>query len=128
KTVHNTTDDTYAEVTAFVDSGQLTLTADIFISGENYDLDSFTYWYTTDSGSTWTEVRGATAVSNTQYNNIATGLANLTANRYGVHWVYMEVDGEHFHVLYGQGDYKVNQAEEATPPSIAPTLSISTVL
>ncbi|KKM24583.1 hypothetical protein LCGC14_1603670, partial [marine sediment metagenome] len=122
KTVHNTTDDTYAEVTAFVDSGQLTLNADIFISGENYDLDSFTYWYTTDSGSTWTEVRGSTAISNTQYNNIASGLASLTSNRYGVHWVYMEVDGEHFHVLYGQGDYKANQAEEATPPSISPNI------
>ena len=122
KTVHNTTDDTYAEVTAFVDSGELTLSADIFISGENYDLDSFTYWYTTDSGSTWTEVRGATAISNTQYNNIASGLVNLTANRYGVHWVYMEVDGEHFHVLYGQGNYKINEAEEATPPSISPNI------
>ncbi|KKN81725.1 hypothetical protein LCGC14_0316370 [marine sediment metagenome] len=122
KTVHNTTDDTYAEVTAFVDSGELTLSADIFISGENYDLDSFTYWYTTDSGSTWTEVRGATAISNSQYNNIASGLVNLTANRYGVHWVYMEVDGEHFHVLYGQGNYKINEAEEATPPSISPNI------
>lgn len=122
KTVHNTTDDTYAEVTAFVDSGELTLDADIFISGENYDLDSFTYWYTTDSGSTWTEVLGATAISNSQYNNIASGLANLTSNRYGVHWVYMEVDGEHFHVLYGQGDYKANQAEEATVPSISPDI------
>ncbi|KKK63843.1 hypothetical protein LCGC14_2990200, partial [marine sediment metagenome] len=122
KTVHNTTDDTYAEVTAFVDSGQLTLSADIFISGENYDLDSFTYWYTTDSGSTWTEVLGATAISNSQYNDVTAGLANLTANRYGVHWVYMEVDGEHFHVLYGQGNYKVNESEEATPPSISPNI------
>ena len=122
KTVHNTTDDTYADVTAFVDSGQLTLNADIFISGENYDLDSFTYWYTTDSGSTWTEVRGATQISNSQYNDITSGLSNLTANRYGVHWVYMEVDGEHFHALYGQGDYKANQAEEATPPSISPNI------
>ena len=122
KTVHNTTDDTYAEVTAFVDSGQLTLNADIFISGENYDLDSFTYWYTTDSGSTWTEVRGSTVLSNTQYNDITSGLSNLTTNRYGVHWVYMEVDGEHFHILYGQGNYKVNESEEATPPSISPNI------
>ena len=120
KTVHNTTDDTYADVTAFVDSGQLTLNADIFISGENYDLDSFTYWYTTDSGSTWTEVLGQTAISNSQYNDITAGLASLTANRYGVHWVYMEVDGEHFHVLYGQGNYKINEAEEATPPQHKP--------
>ncbi|KKN74185.1 hypothetical protein LCGC14_0392710 [marine sediment metagenome] len=122
KTVHNTTDDTYAEVTARDSGTQLTLSANIFISGESYDLDSFTYWYTTDSGSTWTEVRGTTAISNTQYNNITVGLANLTANRYGVHWVYMEADGEHFHVLYGQGNYKVNESEEATPPSISPNI------
>ncbi|KKN74740.1 hypothetical protein LCGC14_0387820 [marine sediment metagenome] len=125
KTVHNTTDDTYATVTAFVDSGQLTLDADIFISGENYDLDIFSYWYTSDSGSTWTEVNGSTAISNSQYNNIASGLASLTANRYGVHWVYMEVDGEHFHAVYGQGNYKVNEAEEATPPSILPDVVVN---
>ncbi|KKM93162.1 hypothetical protein LCGC14_1211260 [marine sediment metagenome] len=122
KTVHNTTDDTYAKVTAFVDSGELTLDGDIFISGENYDLDIFSYWYTTDSGATWTEDRGATTISNTQYNDITAGLANLIANRYGVHWVYMEVDGEHIHVVYGQGNYKVNEAEEATPPSIMPNV------
>lgn len=122
KTVHNTTDDTYAEVTAFVDSGELTLNANIFINGENYDLDSFTYWYTTDSGSTWIEVRGSTTLSNSQYNDVTSGLSNLTANRYGIHWVYMEVDGEHFHVLYGQGNYKVNESEEATPPSISPNI------
>ena len=34
--VHNLTDDTYAKVTAFVDSGELTLDADIMVSGETY--------------------------------------------------------------------------------------------
>lgn len=36
KIVYNTTDDTYAEITAFVDSGELTLDSDIMVNGENY--------------------------------------------------------------------------------------------
>jgi len=34
--VHNTTDDTYAIVSAYVDSGELTLSANIMANGENY--------------------------------------------------------------------------------------------
>ena len=37
-TVWNTTDNTYAKVTAFVDSGELTLDTDIMVNGENYRL------------------------------------------------------------------------------------------
>jgi len=36
--VWNTTDDTYAVVTAFIDSGELTLSANIMVSGEAYTL------------------------------------------------------------------------------------------
>ena len=36
--VHNTTDNTWTYVSAFVDSGELTLTDDIFVSGENYEI------------------------------------------------------------------------------------------
>ena len=36
--VWNTTDNTYAVVTAFVDSGELTLDTDIMVNGETYDL------------------------------------------------------------------------------------------
>jgi len=38
KTVWNTTDDTYTTVSAFVDSGELTLTDDIMASGEAYTV------------------------------------------------------------------------------------------
>lgn len=125
KTVHNTTDDTYAVVTAFVDSGQLTLDADIFISGETYDLDSFTYWYFNFDSSVWVEVPGSVQISNTQYNltTSGTGLATLTAAvKFGVHWVFMEIDGQHFHVVYGQGNYFANEAEEAGVPSLLPNI------
>ena len=122
KRVHNTTDDTYTEVTAFVDAGELTLRDDIFVSGENYDLDIFSYWYY--NGSAWVEVLGSTAISNTQYNDIAAGLDDLTVNRFGVHWVYMDFDG-HIHVVYGQGDYSANQAEEAVVPASLPNIAVS---
>ncbi len=122
KEVHNTTDNTYANVIAFVDSGQLTLDADIFISGETYDLDIWTACYTTDSGSTWTLVKGQTTIDNANYNNIASGLVNLTANRYAVHWVFIDLDGTHLNVVYGQGNYTVTQAKDAGVPSLLPDL------
>ncbi len=87
--------------------------------------DTFSYWYTSDGGASWTEVTGATQISSTQYNNIASGLSGLGANRYGVHWVYMDMDGEDLHVVYGQGNYKANEAEEAGVPSILPDLVVN---
>ena len=125
KSVHNTTDDTYGTITAFVDSTELTLAGDTFPDGdENYTIDFWTYhYYDGDLGpAAWVEVHGATQIDNAQYNDVATGLANFTANRYGVSWVFMEIDGLHFHVVYGQGDYKVNQAEEAGVPSSLPNI------
>ena len=125
KSVHNTTDDTYGTVTAFVDSGELTLDGDTFPLGtENYTIDFWTYhYYDGDLGpAAWVEVHGATQIDNAQYNDVATGLANFTANRYGVSWVFMEIDGQHFHVVYGQGNYKVNEAEEAGVPSSLPNI------
>lgn len=41
--VWNTTDNTYALVTAFVDAGELTLDTDIMVNGENYKL--FRSWF-----------------------------------------------------------------------------------
>ena len=125
KSVHNTTDNTYGTITAFVDSGELTLDGDTFPDGnENYNIDFWTYHYFDGDLGTpaWVEVHGATQISNSQYNDVDTGLANFTANRYGVSWVFMEIDGQHFHVVYGQGDYKVNEAEEAGVPSSLPNI------
>ena len=86
--------------------------------------DIFSYWYYDGDLGTpaWVEVTGATQISNTQYNDVATGLANLTANRYGVHWVYIDTDGENLHVVYGQGDYRANEAEEVGIPSSLPNV------
>ncbi len=125
KSVHNTTDDTYGTITAFVDSTELTLAGDTFpLGNENYEIDFWTYhYYDGDLGpAAWVEVHGATQISNSQYNDTDTGLESFTANRYGVSWVFMEIDGLHIHVVYGQGDYKVNEAEEAGVPSSLPNI------
>ena len=48
-TIHNTTDNTFTTVTAFVDSGELTLTGDIMVNGENYTL-YHARWTATEPG------------------------------------------------------------------------------
>jgi len=90
----------------------------ITTAGKNTFVDDkFTAWYY--NGAAWVPVPDQTQISNTQYNNIAAGLANLTANRYSVHWIYIGYDGS-LHAIYGQGDYKLTEAEIATVPGSIP--------
>ncbi|KKM27588.1 hypothetical protein LCGC14_1573250, partial [marine sediment metagenome] len=83
-------------------------------------------WHYNFTGGVWVEVTGQSTVSNTQYNNIAsgTGLANLTSNRYAVHWVYCDIDGSNMFLVYGQGNYTINQAEEAGIPASLPDIAL----
>lgn len=77
------------------------------------------YYRATPSG--WTPVLAQTAIDNTYYDDGSGTLAALTANRYGVHWVYQGYDGT-VHVVYGQGDYTLAEAEAAQPPSSLPDI------
>lgn len=125
KSPHNTTDDTYGLITDCVNSGELTLAADTFPLGtEAYTIDWWSYWYYNYEGSAWVELKGSTQIDNAQYNLLGsgTGRSNFTSNRYGVSWVYMDLDGHHVHVVYGQGDYTINEAEEARVPSSLPNI------
>lgn len=89
--------------------------------------DYFTYWSyigTGDSSAEWQKTaHDQTALSDRQYNDVSTpgseALANITANRYGVHWIFLDLDG-HLHVVYGQGDYKLTQAQDAALPANIP--------
>jgi hypothetical protein len=83
---------------------------DTFITG-NFEL----YYY---NGVAWIE-SDETQIPNSQYNDITTGLVNLTSNRYGVYWVYASATGDVF-VLYGQDDYTLANAEAAIPPASLP--------
>lgn len=89
------------------------------------DGSTWSYWYTEDSGSTWEEVTSQSVLTQ-HYNDIdaSPGKVALTSNRYGVHWVYMDIDGVHIHIVYGQGDYTANEAEEALVPSVLPPIVV----
>ncbi len=98
----------YAGLTRLTASGIDTSGADTFDS----------YYY---NGSVWVKVAAQSQIDNLQYNNTASGLATLTSNRYGVHWVYGHDDGDIL-VLYGQGNYSLTNAELAQPPSVLPDI------
>jgi len=82
--------------------------------------DRFTYWYR-DGGGGWTKVTGQQQIDNTHYDDGSGALATLTANRYGVHWVYIHFDSD-INVVYGQGNYKLAEAENAVLPDTVPEL------
>lgn len=80
--------------------------------------DTFTYYYRDGLGG-WTEVTSQSAIDDTNWDDGTGALNDLTANRYGVHWVFLTPDGD-VYVVYGQGDYLLSQAEAATVPSSLP--------
>ncbi len=81
--------------------------------------DRFEYWYY--NGSAWVEVLSQSQIDNANYNNIASGLAALTSNRYGVFWVFRGYDGT-VDIIYGQGNYTLSEAEAAIVPATLPDL------
>ncbi len=81
--------------------------------------DRFSYWYRLVSDSGWVEVATQSAIHQTNYDDNSGTLATLSNNKYGVHWVYLEVDDD-VNVVYGQGDYTLAQAEDAQAPAAVP--------
>lgn len=109
----------------------VTMTEGLFYSGisrvvraaRDSETDGFSgYWSYNSGTTTWTN-NAATypnQIENTLYNNTATGvLAELTVNRYGVHWIYLCGNGN-LHVVFGQGNYTLANAQAAQPPSVLP--------
>jgi hypothetical protein len=82
--------------------------------------DKFTYYYLSGAA-TWTAVANSTQIDNTQYNLTGSpyGLATLSNNKYGVHWVFICPEGD-VYVVYGQGDYSLADAQNAVTPSTLP--------
>lgn len=78
---------------------------------------TFSYYHLTGS---WQKVAAQSQIDNTQYSNSGVGLATLSNNKYGVHWVYIEADDDDIAVLYGIGDYTLAQSEDVQPPSSVP--------
>jgi len=85
-------------------------------TGDVY-YDNFRLYYY--NGAAWVASSG-TVLGNTQYNDIATGLENLVSNKYGVYWVYATFTGMPI-VVYGQGEYSLTDAQNATVPALLPS-------
>jgi hypothetical protein len=79
------------------------------------------YYYRNGSGG-WTEQSAQSQINNTQYDNGTGTLATLTANKYGVHWVYLGASGA-VYIQFGQGDYTLTQAQDAAVPSEPPDVA-----
>jgi len=74
---------------------KLTIAAfDSTVGGGN----TFSYWYRAAAEGEWTEVTGQTIINNANYDDGDGTLGALSANRYGVHWVYISSDS-HVHIL-----------------------------
>ena len=85
--------------------------------------DRFTTAYTSDGGSTWTYTTAQAAISNTQYNNTATGLASIAVGQYGVFWIYMmQNNPPTLMVLYGQSSYTKSDAFGSQEPTVKPAI------
>ena len=87
--------------------------------------DTFTYIYRDGSGG-WTEVATQSQIDNVHYDDGDGTLGSVSTSSgwrtyYGVHWVYMDADGDVF-VLYGRGNYLLTAAQNAQPPATIPDL------
>lgn len=82
---------------------------------ETDGIESYYYY----DGSDWQVSSDRTIIDNTYYNDITSGLSELTANRYGVHWIYVCLE-EDINVVFGQGNYTLTQANNAEPPASIP--------
>lgn len=106
----------------------LSISAGIIYAGLNRQAttvngSTWSYWYTTDSGSTWTEDTSQSVLVQS-YNDITSGKVALGSNKFGVHWVYVDYEGSQCHIVYGQGNYTAPQAEAATVPSVLPPIVV----
>ncbi len=71
-------------------------------------LTTFETYYT-DAGGNW--IQGtANLIDNTNYDGTGAGLVAVSGPRYGVHWIYLDPEGEVYSV-YGVGDYTLSEAE-----------------
>lgn len=82
--------------------------------------DTFTRYYTSDSGANWTKQTAQTQWDNTNYNDITSGLVDMTVNRYAFQDFWIGGDGRLLS-LFSQAQYNSRAgAENANPSSTVP--------
>lgn len=82
-----------------------------FNSGE---ADNFVYWYEDGDGG-FTKLVEQTDIDALHYDDGTGTVAELTIGKYGAHWVYVTLQGT-VHIVYGKGDYTLEESEGAIPP------------
>jgi len=87
-TIHNKTDNTYTTVAAFVDSGELTLTADIMVNTDTYDL-YHAKWTCTEAG--------------TYLVMVSSMMDDVDDGEYYQAWIYRNGSGLVLQSLYSSG-------------------------
>jgi len=105
----------------------VTSTAGIFYIGDtridtpafDSSTENFEHYYYRDGAGGWSDAAATGQIDNVYYDDGSGTLAELTTNRYGVHWVYISFEGK-LSIVYGQGNYKYNEAVLAQPPSSIP--------
>ncbi|RKY08115.1 MAG: hypothetical protein DRP65_09540, partial [Planctomycetota bacterium] len=105
----------------------LTATEGIFFLGDtkittdaiDSSVSDFEHYYYQDGEGGWSETASTGQIDNIHYDDDSGTLAELTPNRYGVHWVYICVEGK-LSVLFGRGDYSLNNALLTQPPGSIP--------
>jgi len=99
---------------------------DTTVDGHIHD-DVFTYWWR-DGSSGWNNASGQIGLDIDYYDDGTGTLNELTAKRYGVHWVYADITGD-INILYGQGNYTLAKAEDSSTPGSIPTqLDVTSIL
>lgn len=74
------------------------------------------------NGTSWVYTPGVTQWPNTQFNNIASGLVNITGNRYVNLWFYLGASGGGLRMVYGQAQYvQLADALAESEPVFFPT-------
>jgi hypothetical protein len=81
---------------------------------------TFSFYYLSAVPGVWTKQASQTDFNNSDYDDQSGTLNGLTANRYGVTWIYVDTSEGDVFALYGVGDYTLGQAQASTPPSSVP--------
>lgn len=80
---------------------------------------TFIYYHRDGSGG-WTATTSQTQINNTNFDDGDGTLGVLTANRYGVHWVYVGSESNEYSIVYGTINGTLAQAEDSMQPSSVP--------
>lgn len=84
--------------------------------------DTYTQYYTSDSGGSWETIENLSTINNTHYNDVTAGMVALSNTKYAVHYVYLiNNEPSRFAVVTSQEQYNtIANAENSDEPALLP--------